>query len=206
MPIILMLDPDFPITPEHEVYWKALGRFIHRFAMLEQQIAHLLALYAETPKGISQAVFSGVRAPLALSLIDRVRETKETPEDPDWNRLRAQFGIINSVRNDIVHLGAIMQSGGFKISNQARTIPSQVKTTSISATELDAMTDDIQTMAATIYVHQCIKNDGHFDAAKYATDWAEVGRAPWKYTLPKPPPGQRKPRGKIGKRERPPRS
>jgi peptidoglycan/xylan/chitin deacetylase (PgdA/CDA1 family) len=44
MAIILWHDPDFPITEAHHEYWAALGRFIHRFAMLEQEIHSLLTL------------------------------------------------------------------------------------------------------------------------------------------------------------------
>lgn len=47
MPIILLTDEDFTVTLEHETYWKALGRFIYRYSMLEQQIAYLLALTAK---------------------------------------------------------------------------------------------------------------------------------------------------------------
>jgi hypothetical protein len=178
MAIILMLDPDFPLTPGHDVYWKALGKFIHRFAMLEQQIAYLLQLSAKVPKETAQALFHGTRAKAAIDNLNRLREVRGLAEDPDWKRVVDQFGIINSVRNDIVHYGATLHDDGFKIASK-RNIPRKQTVTQVDAPQLDAMTEDLQTIAATVFVQQCIANEGKFEG--YATDWREVGRAPWKY-------------------------
>jgi hypothetical protein len=183
--ILLNVDHDEPITPERERYWQALGRFIHKFAIIEHQVAFALALYAKTPKGTAQAVFSGVRAGLALSLIDRIREARGAPADEDWNRAKGQFGIINSVRNDIVHFGALAESeGAFQISNANRTIPSQAKVTPITADELDMMTDDLRTISETIFAHQLVES-GTEKGDKRANAARERGRAPWKYKPPR---------------------
>jgi hypothetical protein len=184
MPIILLLDEDFPVTAEHEVYWRALGRFIHRYAMLEQQIAYLLSLCAKVPKERAQALFSGVRVKDAMGMIEKLREVRGDPEDPDLTRLKKHLGDITDMRNNIVHYGATLHADGFHVKN-TRTIPRLQTNTAVSAAQLEAMTDDMQTMAATLYVHQCIESQGKFDAADFVTDWREVGRSPWKY---KPPP------------------
>lgn len=179
MAILVMADPDWPVGPEHQEYWTALGRFIHRFAMAEQSIHFLLRLTTKTPPEVSQAIFSGTRAKQALSLIDRTREALGLQPDPDFERAKAQFGIINGVRDDVVHHGAILYREGFLISNAQRTIKRQQFVKPISVADLSAMTEDLQTIAATLFVMQLDANGD--DPSRYLTDWREVGRSPWLY-------------------------
>ena len=139
---------------------------------------YLLQLSAKVPKETAQALFHGTRARSAIDQINRLREVRGMPEDADWKRAVDQFDLINGVRNDIVHYGATLHDDGFKIASQ-RNIPRKQTVTRVDAAQLDAMTDDLQTIAATIFVHQCLANEGKFEG--YVTDWREVGRAPWKY-------------------------
>jgi hypothetical protein len=124
-------------------------------------------------------------------MIDRLREVRGDGEDADLARVKQQFGIITDMRNNIVHYGATLHGDGFRIRN-TRTIPRLQTSTPVSVTDLDAMTEDLQTMAAAVYVHQCIESGQGFDPSNYATDWREVGRAPWHYK----PPSQARDRGK----------
>lgn len=184
MAILLFADMDYPVTDKHREYWAALGRFIHRFAMLEQQIHFMLRLYADTPHEISQAIFSGVRGKAGLDLINRLREVKGLPDDPDFKRAIVQFGVINGVRDLIVHSGAILYGDQFIASNINRTIPRAQKKTPVSAKGLDDMTEDLQTIFAAFFVRQIEANGD--DITAYKTDFRELSRAPWRYKLPGP--------------------
>lgn len=190
MAIIVWADPDFPISPAHHEYWAALGRFIHRFAMMEQEIHFLLIRTAKLTREMGQALLSGTRAKDALSQIDRLREVQGIQEDKDFTRAKNQFNVINDLRNDIVHHGALLYSDGFRVSNQRRTIPRLHKITPVSARDIEAMTADLQTIAATIFVMQLLGQGD--DPAAYKTDWREVGRSPWLYKAPQPDGAQKK--------------
>lgn len=182
MAVLLFADMDYPVTDKHREYWSELGRFIHRFAMLEQQIHFMLRLYAETTEIIAQAVFSGVRGKPGLDLIKRLREVKALPDDPDFDRAVEQFGLINSVRDLIVHSGAILYGDEFLASNKNRTIPRQQKSTQVSAKGLANMTADLQTIFAAFFVRQVEANGA--DITAYATDFRKLSRAPWLYKPP----------------------
>ena len=174
-----MGDLDHPITPAHHTYWEALGRFVHRFAMMEQEIHHLLRLTASTDTDVSRALFSGTRAKQALSWIDRIRAVQNLPNDPDFDRAKKQFTLINGTRDDVIHNGALLYQTGFRVSNAHRTIPTQQRIVPISADTLDAMRDDLQTIAATVFVMKLLASGD--DPNLYTTDWREVGRAEWRY-------------------------
>ena len=182
MAILLNMDPDYPVTPEHHAYWAALGRFIHRFAMMEQQFHFLLRLTSKTDDAASKAIFSGTRAKQAISWFDRINEARGHSPDADFERAKAQFNVINQMRDDIVHSGAILYQDGFLISNEQRTIARQVRITPVSVADLESMTADLDTIAATVFIMQLVANDD--EPSAYFTDWREVGRSAWQYKLP----------------------
>jgi hypothetical protein len=205
-PLLINIDPVILQAAGLKDYWLALGEFIHRFARVEQQVAYTLTLYTKLPIETARAVFSGVRAKDAFSLIDRIRETRGLEIDEDWLRAKAQFGVINSVRNDIVHLGAILEGHDqLQISNKSRTIPSLVKTTPISAKELNAMSVDLSVISETLYAHQLIETGKRPDHP-FVMIARTNGRAPWQYKPPQQAPVQRKRGGKKGKQKAPPKS
>ena len=178
--ILLFADPDFPLSEEHYTYWSSLGRFVHRYAILEQEIHRTLCLYARTDNATSQAVFSGVKSKGAVDLIKRLREVRGLPRDADYDRAFAQFTTITNLRNDLLHEGAIRYpNGGFKVSNERKTIPRQQRITPISPADLDAMTEDLNTIFATLFVMQC--EAGEDDISLYRTDFRVLGRTAWQY-------------------------
>lgn len=89
-------------------YMFALGNFISMFSALEAKLQAALWKFAGvTPPG-AQAVFSGVRVNGAMQFINRLADAQ------NWDKARkdelqfmfAQLGIINRLRNDLLHYGA----------------------------------------------------------------------------------------------------
>jgi hypothetical protein len=178
-------------TETHRTYWLSLGRFIHRFALLEQQIHYLLRIASKISRQADQALLSGTRADAAISLLRRSYEVHGETEDPVLTRAIAQFGIINSARNDVVHMGAIQDGDAFLVTNQNRTIASKARTNRFTAEILDQMTADLETISAAVFVAQEIAN--RQPPTQKPIDWLQVAQSPWLYKLQPPAriPGKR---------------
>lgn len=180
MAIILMRDPDWWGCPSlYEEYWMALGRFVHRYATLEQEIHHTLKMFSETSDEVAQAVFSGTRAKGAWEFIDRIREAKGRTKNDDYKRSSDHFGLITSVRDALMHQGALLHGEGFRTSNEHRTIHRSRRIIPVSPDDLAAMTADLDVIFATIFEMQC-EADGT-DITKYKTDLPALGRSAWRY-------------------------
>jgi hypothetical protein len=176
--IILNLDPDWPLTEKHPVYWAALGRFVHRFALLERQIHYLLQLWAGMKQEPAQVLLAGVKASAAVDMIPKLRASAGRGFDEDLKRAFEHYKRINSVRNLIVHFAAILERDAF-VARDGKRPPHEDRVVAVQPDTLDAMTDDLQTIAATLFVSQCEANGAPIESFK--TDWREVGRAAFRF-------------------------
>jgi len=119
-------------------YMFALGNFISMFSALEAKLQAALWKFAGvTPPG-AQAVFSGVRVNGAMQFINRLADAQ------NWDKARkdelqfmfAQLGIINRLRNDLLHYGASWQEledETFVITNKPFVhVPERIQETRIT--------------------------------------------------------------------------
>jgi hypothetical protein len=195
--MVLVRIPDPPITDETRAYWQALGHFIHRFSQLEQQIHFMMRLYAGTTREVAQALFSGTRARLALEQVDRLREVKGLPKHPLLERAKAQFGIITTMRDDIVHHGSIPHPQGFEISNAAQQIPRKQRTVTVVTPILKAMTADLETISDAFFVMQLeaerlsLPPGVTTGRSEHFPDPNVGAQTPWQYKSPPQGGGQR---------------
>lgn len=193
MPIYIRLGPEEP-TEEHYRYWKALGRFIHFYAITERETFTLFVDKAGLTREMAKALFSGLRVRDAMNLLRRVAETRGE-EVPDYvERAMTQLTHITSARDNIVHHGATLHDGAFVVTNKHKTIPRAVYEAEFPPTVIDQMTADLETVGASFYVWLCGPSGRGWDSS--GVDWQVRAHAPWQYTPPPQENGRQQTRHK----------
>ena len=88
-------------------YWLALGRFADMFARIEAAVTYTLWHYANTPLAISKIILVD-RVDSSITKIKQLAKASEAGKDKydDLDSVLQQLGIINGVRNSILHYGA----------------------------------------------------------------------------------------------------
>lgn len=115
------------LTPEKKrrmnAYYRALGHFVHVYALVEAAMALTLWHYAKTPHHLARALFSGVRVRDGIDLIKRAAIATNASQEAreELKYIFDQLGAINSARNDILHYGA----GG--IADETATVTNALK-------------------------------------------------------------------------------
>src|ERR1019366_9965588 len=87
-------------------YYEALGRFVQMFAEVEKLIAQTLWAYAGTKAEVAKIVFAGTQSDTTAGYIKAVATNTNDETLADLENVLQQFGIIRSIRNDILHYGA----------------------------------------------------------------------------------------------------
>jgi hypothetical protein len=126
-------------------FGEALGGFCWTFAILEGEVRDALYHTARLPRKIGNAILSGVRAKDSLDLLTRLSEVLEWSDEQksELASLKHQFGLINDLRNDILHHGAYRMGQDYIVSNRkVAHIDSRLRELRISAkTVTTAYTD-----------------------------------------------------------------
>ncbi|WP_420564190.1 hypothetical protein [Thalassobaculum sp.] len=137
---------DLTFVVEHEErYFRALGRFVHRYSAVEAIMHAYHAHLAGLTREMANAVFSGIRVRVARDNIRRMHAVKNKPLDPAYADVLEQLNIIAAVRDAVIHHGATFEDGKPKHVTNARRAHTEEATQSfpISADLLDAMSDDL---------------------------------------------------------------
>jgi len=106
---------------EHvDKYHLSLGRFVSAFSLVEATLLRVLWTLAHLQAPYAQAVLSGVRIEGAMSLINRIADAEHWPAETraKWKAVFDQLGIINKLRNDLLHHGAMMHGDVWLVSNR----------------------------------------------------------------------------------------
>lgn len=167
-------------------YYEALGRFVDMFARVESTVTITLWSYAGTKPEIAKIAFAGTRVDVGCTYIKQLAETTGAPQDVlnDLKDVLQQIGIINGVRNAILHYGATSVAEGRAIVSDALKAKGQPTEFPISPTALDDMTVDL---------HKIIVHLG-YRHLKRPAPLGQFGRdvlsallnAPWRYKHPVP--------------------
>lgn len=185
-------------------FWTALGRFIHKFAEVETLLFIQLIQTAGVPLQTAQAIFTDARIDKAKSTINRIRAANGMPKSPVLTRAFDQLGVIASVRNDIVHYGAMHTAEGFVVSNALWAhAPGKMRRFVISPTILNQMTTDLETIQACFAV---LSLTGIAPQQFIDQGFGLRAQAPWQYKPPQPSARPGKNPNKPPKQPRPPRS
>ncbi len=188
----------------YERYWARLGRFIHEFSAIERGMQSLLRIVVGVSDPIGGAVFSGVKAHDAMSLVNRACEAKE--DEATKAELKPcfdQLGIINGVRNNIVHWGATAAEGEFLVSNRFLAhAEERVREYRVSEQDLLGMTVDLIKIGTHIGLVALRLSGERINDQLYDRMVKQVVEASWLYTPPQQQPPQKPKRANPAKRQR----
>ncbi|MGH9864756.1 MAG: hypothetical protein ACRD4H_05005 [Candidatus Acidiferrales bacterium] len=163
------------------VYYLALGRFAHRFALGELSVHFVLRHYAGMTAGVARALLSGVRVRDTKSKLSRLHEIGVIPDDKwsDLTFLFDQLSIINSARDDIFHYGAIniAEDDGVVTNATMALGADRITVFKISVEALDNMTADLRK----ILVHFHLSDMGKPTLKGLHPTLNEILSAPWQY-------------------------
>jgi hypothetical protein len=87
-------------------YWEALGEFVSSFSQLEVNLQLALWQFAKLPKTVARAwLSSSTRINEAMNQISKLAEAQgwEDAKKKELKLLIDQLGMINKVRNDLLH-------------------------------------------------------------------------------------------------------
>ena len=132
-----------------------LGKFVLDFAEIERFMHIFLHGMAGVRESIGPALLSGIRLDQAQSLINRILDTEEDTFNKSYlKRHFDQLGVINQVRNNILHYGADFQDRNtVVVSNRiVAHIPSRVREYEVTTHDLKSMSKDLQIIKTAIFV------------------------------------------------------
>jgi hypothetical protein len=127
-------------------YYDALSRFVTAFSQVETTLLHALWRLAQLKSPYAQAVLSGVRIEGAMGFVNRIADAEKWPADKraDWQKLFTQIGLINRLRNDILHYGTMSFGSVRVVSNEAVAhVSDRVREIHVTPTILDKATKDL---------------------------------------------------------------
>jgi hypothetical protein len=105
-----------------------------------------LWIMAQLEPPYAQAVLSGVKIEGAMSFINRIAEAEQWPDEKttQWHAVFSQLGLLNKLRNDILHYGSLMFGDVWVISNRlVAHHPKRVREIHITPKILEAATTDL---------------------------------------------------------------
>lgn len=174
-------------------YLAALGRFVHAFSQIEAHLTVVLWVAAKIDFDIARALLSGVRIDGAINLLGRTMDARGIigPNRTSLDAALQQLGLINKMRNDVLHYGATaLANGELIVSNKMSAhLISRLREVPISVQSLDDMTYDLDKIWVQLEVsgHRLIFPDLQFSIRGYDE---RLQRA-WRY---KPAPQSAQPR------------
>ncbi len=131
-------------------YYEALGRFVDKFSRVEAAMTLTLWHYAKTPPDISKVIFTSDKVDGCITKIKQIAKVSNVHTDlqNDLLDIFQQLGIINGVRNDVLHYGAELVAEGNAIVSDALKAKGEPYVFPISPTALDQMTADLDKIIA----------------------------------------------------------
>ncbi len=175
-------------------FYISLGRFLHNYAMLESIMLRALIKASGVSHEVGQSIYSGTRVSAAKDFINRILDAQNNQALKA--RLKPYFdqiGLINSMRDDILHYGATCDftTGVLTVSNtQIAHIPNKLREYEVSPTLLDNMTDDVgRAISGLMLEFNIVQGDPDVEALLQA----QIA-SPWRYTQPQPTPPRSEPK------------
>jgi hypothetical protein len=183
-------------------YYEALGRFVDMFARAETAVTLTLWHYAKTSPEMAKIVFAGVRIELGSTYIRQLAAITRAPRElrDDLEDVLQQLGIINGVRNAILHYGTETESvaKGNAIVSDALKAKGEPSSFPISPTILTQMRFDLYKIIGHLNVRHLGKTPGY-------TILGDPTLRSWQYKRPSPRKGRSKKREDRRRKARDPR-
>jgi len=172
---------EYGLSEPYKEYWVELGKFIHTFSNAEGTLMEMIRHLSKLRPEVAGAVFGSVRFDAAKDMLTRVLIASGKQDVRE--RLKpsmAQFAAINTMRNHIVHWGAVAQTTDVLLVSNRRLSPPPDKLNEfvVSAELLGAMRQDLDR----INVHLIIEKRPVRGQQRLYDEYLS---RPWLY---KPPP------------------
>jgi hypothetical protein len=171
-----------------EKYLLALGRFTHAFSRIEMFTTLALWVVSGVGQQMGRALLSGIRVDQAISVLRRVMDTENItgPQRDDLEPALQHLGMINKMRNDILHYGAdVLENNQLMVSNfLSAHLDERLREVIISPQMLDDMTFDLDKIGVhfdVFIMRQSVPGIIINDA-----DYLERLQRPWRYIPPQP--------------------
>lgn len=153
------LEDAFTTHDEDEKFELALGRLMIAWADAEKEAYHVLMAYAGVTNPVARALFSGTRIKEVIDFIKAIDFNSPLPIDrsTDLAHVFAQIGIINGIRNHLVHYSS--QSYSYKDREHRVVVnqrPSRYGNTTgyeVSSEIIDQITQDLYAIANHLNMH-----------------------------------------------------
>jgi hypothetical protein len=189
-------------------YYESLGRFVDMFARVETTITIALWTYANTMPDIARVIFAGAKIEVSCAYMRQLAQARGYPQAilDDLENVLQQLGIINGVRNAILHYGATSVETGNAVVSNAFKAKGEPTIFPISPTLLDEMYWDLRKIMT--HLKQNHLGPPPLPVNKRVSD---VLGAAWQYKYSSQPSskakkGKSQPQGKRDpKRPRPPK-
>src|SRR5258708_38984581 len=111
------------LIPQHtQEYWAALGEFVSAFSIVEVNMQQALWEFAKLSRPLAIALLAGsTRIDSAINLMSKISVAQKWKAERkrELQAICTQLGIINKVRNDILHYVARLTKGECVVSNRA---------------------------------------------------------------------------------------
>jgi hypothetical protein len=181
-------------------YYEALGRFIDMFARVETAITLTLWHYAKTQPEMGKIIFAGSKIEACSTYIKQLAAASNADKElrDDLEGVLQQLGIINGVRNKVIHYGAESVAEGDAIVSDALKAKGEPDRFPISPPILDQMTADLTKIAAHL-------NEIHLKRHSGLTILGNPIHSAWRYKHPLPPKESTKKADNPRSRKRGPR-
>lgn len=163
-------------------YYEALGRFVDKFSRVEAAMTLTLWHYAKTPPEVSKVIFTSDKVDSCITKIKQIAKVSNVDSalQGDLEDIFQQLGIINGVRNDVLHYGAEFVAEGNAIVSDALKAKGEPYVFPISPTALDQMTTDLDKIIAHLKTL-------HLGDSHAYTILGNPMHSAWRYKHPVPP-------------------
>jgi len=181
------------LIPLHtQEYWAALGEFVSAFSLVEVNMQQALWEFAGLSRPLALALLAGsTRIDSAINLMSKVSVAQKwkSVRKKELQAVCTQLGIINKVRNDILHYGANFSKGAWVVSNRSLVATQKrARITKFTVPALKNMTKDLMAINLRIVYLAW----GSFMNAKTKRSFTQARRDPWRYKPPSKPVRGRK--------------
>lgn len=168
-------------------YYEALGRFVQIFAEAEKLVWQTLVHYAGISHEVAKIVLTAGKIDQCATHIKQIAAAINAPKEKrdDLELVLQQLGIINGVRDAILHYGATAIAEGRGKVSDAWKAKSEPKEFPISDTALAEMADDARHIIAHLAYHHLGRPWPR--AAQNISFLEQVLQRPWRYKHPSRP-------------------
>lgn len=179
------LRKDISVDEPLQIYWMALGKFVHRYSMVEATLFQVFRITAGLSNRKTKAVFSKMRVRELVSGIKNINESTGVSQSLWLERAFSKIEEITTIRDRILHDGFELKGDQVIVSNWHKTTPRKARVQSYTIADFDALEADCCTIVACLNVHW-IEAKMPKKMAQILPREREIAMSPWRYEAPQP--------------------